>query len=96
MASCTVSYLDNERIEHAVTVTAESLYEAAALGYEALASADLVEGRPEPGTVLEIIVHSPTVKHRVSVAKLRQWIERGGKSPREVVIKQRLKERLGL
>ena len=96
MAACTVSYRDTEGIEHAVTVTAESLYEAAALGYEALSAAELSDARPGPGSMLEILVHPPPVIHKMPVAKLKRWIDGGGKSPREVALKSRLKERIAL
>jgi hypothetical protein len=86
VTSCTVSYRDLSGIEHAVEVTADSLYEAATLGVEALASAELPDSRPGP--VLEVTVNPPPVKHRVGINQLREWIESGSKSPREVILKQ--------
>jgi len=76
-------------------VSAESLYEAAALGLEALVTAELTEARPGLGSTLEITVHPPTVTHRVRIQQLKEWLKRTAVSPRELVLKKRLRERIG-
>ena len=49
LRTCTVSYKDLQDIEHAVQVTAETLYEAAALGLAAFRKADLFGGGAPAG-----------------------------------------------
>ena len=94
MTKCTVFYRDERGVEHAVEVTAESLYEAAALGFDSIATGELTEGRPGADAIVEITVHPPPVTHRVRVAKLREWLNGAAKGPRERLLKERLKERL--
>ena len=95
VAKCTVSYRDNGGVEHAVELTADSLYEAAALGLEALTAAKLTESRPGLATMLEVTVHPPSVVHRVRVQQLKEWLNGATASPREIILKKRLKEKLG-
>ena len=94
MTNCTVSYRDESGIEHAVNVAAESLFEAAALGVEALRADKMNPCRPPTAAILEVTIQPPPVVHRVPMAQLRTWMQSHGKSPREVVIKSRLKESL--
>ena len=53
---CRVSYLDSRNVEHAVDVTADSLFEAAAVAVRAFREGALVEELPVPGTELRITV----------------------------------------
>jgi hypothetical protein len=55
---CRVSYLDSRNIEHAVDVTADSLFEAAAVAIRAFREGALVEELPVAGTELRIAVFS--------------------------------------
>jgi hypothetical protein len=43
---------------------------------------------------LTIRVKQPVTQHIVSVGKLRSWLNGGGKSPNEQVMKSRLREML--
>ena len=90
MAKCFVSYLDISGIRHQVEVDAESMYEAAALAVKTFKDHDC-----EPGgmALLEVEIRS-SITHTLTVKKLRDWINGGGKSPKEVVTKERLKELL--
>jgi hypothetical protein len=47
-------------------------------------------------TRLTIRVKQPETEHTVRVRKLRTWLDGGGKSPNEQVMKSRLREMLGL
>jgi hypothetical protein len=49
---CRVSYLDSRNVEHAVDVTADSLFETAAVAVRAFREGALVEELPVPGTEL--------------------------------------------
>jgi hypothetical protein len=87
MASCIVSYLDTEGLRHTVEVEAESLYEAAALAIRIFKQHDC-----EPGTIslLEVEIRS-SVTHTVTPKKVREWLNGGAKTPKEAVIKERLR-----
>jgi hypothetical protein len=67
-------------VRHSVEVTAESIYEAAALGVSALKSdgwADAIA----PGTELEIEVREPATCHRLTVQQIRRWCDGVAVSP---------------
>ena len=74
-------------IRHSVEVEAEGLYEASVLGLCAFRKHEL-----EPGglTQLEVEVRS-SVKHTLPVTKVREWLQRGVRSPKEAVLKERLR-----
>ena len=73
---------------HAVEATAESLYEAAALGFDFIATGELTESRPTADAIVEITVHPLPVTHRVRLAQLREWLNGATKSPRERLLEQ--------
>ena len=87
MAACTVSFVDLDGIRHSVEVEAEGLYEASVLGICAFRKHEL-----EPGamTQLEVEVHS-SVKHTLAVSKVRDWLQRGVRTPKEAILKERLR-----
>ena len=87
MAACIVSFVDLDGIRHSVEVEAEGLYEASVLGLCALRKHEL-----EPGglTQLEVEVRS-SVKHTLTVTKVREWLQRGVRTPKEAVLKERLR-----
>jgi hypothetical protein len=87
MAACIVSYLDTEGLRHSVEVEAESLYEAAVLAMRKFKEHDC-----EPGLIskLEVEIRSSIV-HTVTPKKVREWVTGGSKSPRETVLKERLR-----
>ncbi len=90
MAACTVSYVDLDGIRHSVEVEAEGLYEASVLGMCAFRKHDLW---PAGLTELEVEVHS-SVKHTLSVRKVQDWLQRGVRTPKEAVLKERLRNLL--
>lgn len=66
-------------------VEAEGLYEASVLGLCALRKHEL-----QPGglTELEVEVRS-SVMHTLTVTKVREWLQRGVRTPKEAVLKER-------
>jgi hypothetical protein len=88
MAAYIVSFLDLDGVRHSVEVEAEGLYEASVLGPCAFRKHEL-----EPGglTQLEVEVRS-SVTHTLSVTKIRDWLQRGVRTPKEAVLKERLRE----
>jgi len=75
MASCTVSFLDLDGIRHSVEVEAEGLFEASVLGLCAFRKHDL-----EPGGLTQL-----------TVTKVRDWLQRSVRTPKEAVLKERLR-----
>ena len=90
MAACIVSFVDLYGVRHSVEVEAEGLYQASVLGLCAFRKHDL-----EPGglTQLEVEVRS-SVKHTLTVTKVREWLQRGVRTPKEAVLKERLRTML--
>lgn len=89
---CEVSYTDPEGIRHSVQVTAESLYEAAVLGIEALRACPVRSGDVGLGATLEVEVYQSLTRHSLPVTRLKRWLEGSGKTPAEQVLKKRLRE----
>ena len=87
MAACIVSFVGLDGIRHSVEVEAEGLYEASVLGLCAFRKHEL-----EPGglTQLEVEVRS-SVNHTLTVTKVREWLKRGVRTPKEAVLKERLR-----
>src|ERR671936_2156196 len=80
LRTCTVSFTGPSGVRHSVEVTAESIYEAAALGVSALKSdgwADAIA----PGTELEIQVREPATCYRITVHQIRRWCDGIAVSP---------------
>lgn len=90
MAVCVVSYLDTEGLRHTVEVEAASLYEAAVLAMRIFKQHDC-----EPGAIskLEIEIRS-SVTHTVTPKKVHEWLNGGAKTPKEAVMKERLRSLL--
>ena len=88
LRSCLVSCRDLAGTEHAVEVTAESLYEAVA---QAMLRGDAwVEQIGEGLTEVKVRVRHPAVQHRVRVKDFRRWLESQGRTPAECTLKRRL------
>jgi hypothetical protein len=92
---CRVSVTDAAGITHTVSVSASSLYEAAARAladFEKSGFAMIIAG---PGTRLTVAVETPTTTHELTVAKLQSWLDTNGKTPREQAAKVMLRQLLG-
>jgi hypothetical protein len=87
MAACRVSYVDFDGFRHSVELEAGSLYEAAILAVSAFRDHDY-----EPGDLTNLEVEIRTaVTHTVTLKKARSWVEGGSKSPKEAIVKDRLR-----
>ena len=75
-------------------VTAESVYEAAALGLSALRKSGWADG-VALGTELEIQVREPPTSHRVTLHQIHRWCDGIATSPDETLKKRKLKQLLG-
>ncbi|MEO5924792.1 MAG: hypothetical protein ABIR70_13295 [Bryobacteraceae bacterium] len=90
MATCKVWYNDLHGKRHQAQVEANTLFEAAAL-----AALEFAKGGSAPGIITELQVQLNQPVHKVTMAKVKAFADRpGGRSPREVVFKQRLKDLL--
>ena len=87
VASCVVSYLDTEGLRHSVEVEADSLYEAGVLAIRTFRQHDCEPGQ---ASKLEVEVRSSVV-HTVTPRRIFEWLNGGAKSPKEAVIKERLR-----
>lgn len=87
MAACIVSFLDLDGVRHSVEVQADGLYEAAVLGLCAFRKHDL-----EPGGLAQLDVEvRSSITHSLTVKKVRDWLQRGVRTPKEAVLKERLR-----
>jgi hypothetical protein len=86
LKACAVVVHDLNDTAHTLDVTAETLYEAITL---ALAS---VRGHEWAG---DVKVRNPEITHIVKVQDFENWLNRGCKSPKETVLKERLQRMLG-
>ena len=92
--SCRVSFTDSEGIEDAASVSAASLYEAAASAIAEFRRCGFVESIFGAATRFTVLVKAPEEEHTVSMAKIRSWLDGGAKSPNEQVQKNRLRDLL--
>ena len=90
MKLCIVSFVDFAGVRHSVEVQADSMYEAAAAALESFHAHDCSPGR---GSELEVQVRS-AVTHTLGVKKLEDWANHGGASPRDAILKRRIKDAL--
>jgi len=90
MAACVVSFVDLDGIRHSVEVNADGLYEAGVLGLCAFRKHDL---QPVGLTQLQVEVRS-SVTHTLTVTKIREWLQRGVRTPKEAELKERLRRML--
>jgi hypothetical protein len=88
--ACTVSFTGPSGVCHSVDVSADSLYEAAIVGFDLLKRDGWVDPIA-PGTRLQIQVRQPATTHCVSLAQLRRWVDGIVVSPDETLRKRRLK-----
>jgi hypothetical protein len=90
-----VSSVDANGAEHAVEVTARSLYEAVARGLHVLRRNDWADGVQQNSTIT-IAVKEPQVEHRVRIRDFENWLASSGKSPAEQALKSDLRALLNI
>ena len=93
LRTCTVSFSGPSGIRHSVDVTAESVFEAAAVGLSALRKSGWADA-VALGTELEIQVREPPTCHRITVHQIHRWCDGIAASPDETLKKRRLKQLL--
>ena len=90
---CRVSFKDADGILHAVEVQAETMYEAACLGLNALKRSDWID-TIGPGTRITVQVQEPPVEHFLMYAQLTRWLDGAAPNPSDMLKKKRLKAML--
>jgi len=95
LRTCTVSVKDVRDAEHSIEVTAETLYEAIASALAALQQDSWVGEISQGFTTVSVLVQQPPVKHEVKMKDFLSWLNRQGRSPAEVILKQKLEKMLG-
>ena len=95
LRTCTVAVRDVRDVEHSIEVTAETLYEAIATALAALQKDNWVGEIGQGFTTVTVVVQQPPVKHEVKMKDFVSWLGRQGRSPAEVVLKQKLEKILG-
>jgi len=95
LRTCQVSVTDLSSVEHSVEVSAETLYEAIATALAALQQDNWVGDIGQGFTTVTVVVLQPPVKHQVKMKDFVSWLGRQGRSPAEVILKQKLEKILG-
>ncbi len=85
-----------EGVKHTVEVTAETLYEAVALGLVAVRGNDWVTGIAQGMNTVQVAVVDIPIEHSVKIQDFHAWLERTTGAPREISKRSRIKEILGL
>jgi hypothetical protein len=86
---CQVVVTDSRGCRHEITVTAETLFEAAALALRVLHEQGFTGDSPAGD--IEVHACSPATKHLVPVHRVLAWLETSGRNPKEQALKARLK-----
>jgi hypothetical protein len=94
--SCRVTVQNFDGTSHTAEVTASSLFEAVAQGLAALRKNEWVQGIQEQFGIVKVSVAEVRVEHQVRVADLMKWLERPGRTPREITQRQKIRAILGM
>lgn len=94
--SCRVTIKDMEGVKHTVEVTAETLYEAVALGLVAVRGNDWVMGIAQGTNTVHVSVVDIPIEHSVKIQDFNAWLERTSGAPKEISKRSRIKDILGL
>jgi hypothetical protein len=93
---CRVSYLDQEGLEHAVEVEAESLYEAVAIAVAEFRQGEIMTDARGPMTEFCVTVVRKPIEHRIRLNQVSKWAEHTTKDgPAGIMKRQRVRSLLG-
>lgn len=87
---------DLNGVRHRAEVTASTLYEAVALGLAAIRGSDWATEIPEGLNMVDVAVSEIAVTHSVRLRDFKSWLNRTGGAPRDVLLRDRIREALGL
>jgi hypothetical protein len=92
LKDCRVVMTDPQGVKRSVQVTADTLFEAAALAVYAFKKDGFTDFI---ANVFEVEIREPVVKHQVSVGQLRKWLDGTVSDPRERMRRDKLKAMVG-
>jgi hypothetical protein len=75
ISRCRVSYLDQEGLDHAVEVEAESLYEAVAMAVAEFRQGEIIIDTPGPMTEFCVTVLRKPIEHKIRLQQVTKWAE---------------------
>jgi hypothetical protein len=94
--ACKVTIRDMDGVSHTVDVTAETLYEAVALGMAAIRTDEWVTGIAQGLNAVKVRVTNVPVEHEVILSDFTKWLDKTNGSPREMSDRKRIKSILGM
>jgi hypothetical protein len=94
--SCRVTIKDMDDVTHTVEMTAATIYEAVAQGLAAIRKNDWVAGIADGLNSVKVSVADVRVEHEVRLMDFMKWLERPGRSPREILERKRIRSILGM
>jgi hypothetical protein len=94
--ACTLVVHDLNNTAHQLDVTAETLYEAVAQALAIARGHDWVGDIGTGLTTVTVKVRNPEVTHIVKIQDFENWLNRGCKSPADLVLKTRLRQMLDM
>jgi hypothetical protein len=94
--SCKVTVKDMDGVAHTVDVTAETLYEAVALGLATLRKDEWVAGVATGMNTVKVRVTEVAVEHEVRITDFMNWLDGISQGPRDIVRRQRIRLILGM
>jgi hypothetical protein len=94
LKTCKVSCTDLRGVEHAIEVSAGSLYEAVAQALRIFHDNEWVGDLRRGQTAISVKVKHPYTEHTVRVQDFERWLEASPRSPAEMILKNRLRELL--
>ena len=94
--SCRVTICDFEGFSHTAEVTAATLFEAVALGIAALRGNDWVAEVAQGLNAVKVSVADVRVEHEVRMKDFLAWLERPGRSPRDILSREKVRTILGM
>ena len=83
-------------MSHSVDVTAATVFEAVAQALATLRRDEWVAGIPGGLNTIIVSVASVRIDHEVKMADFERWLEKPGRSPREIIERQRIRAILGM
>jgi hypothetical protein len=91
LRTCRVTIRDLEGVAHAVTVQGATLFEVAASAIAAFRSEVWAADALTPNAILKVEVQLPPIVHEVPLKAVEKWLGEASGSPKEAVIKERLR-----
>jgi hypothetical protein len=96
LRACTVTISDLNDVSHSLDVTASTVYEAVAQALVCLHGHAFVGEIGKGLTTATVSVRQPEVTHVVKLKDFETWLNRHGRTPAEIVLKERLRQMLDM